>query len=82
MNAIFLRRLTQAALWIGVSAAFWLLHMHQLGQDASLALLVAGVLTAMIKLAQLIIFRGQPANMDDRLTTLGGLLAGFYGQRE
>lgn len=82
MNAIFRRRLTQAAIWIGVAASFWLLHMNQLGQDASLALLVAGALTALVKLALLLVFRGQPANMGERLTMLGGLLASLYGQRE
>ena len=81
MNAIFCKRLTQACIWIGISAAFWLLHSNQLSQDATLALLVAGALTALVKLALLLVFRGQPANIGERLTVLGGVLASLYEKR-
>lgn len=82
MNALFFSRLTRVVVWCGVFAAFLLLQQHQLDGDALLALIVTAGLIATLKLGLLLVFRNQPANMEERLTTLGGLLAGQYGPKE
>jgi len=82
MNAIFFTRLTRAVVWCGVFAAFLLLQHHQLDDDAALVVIVAAGLIATLKLGFLIVFRDEPANVGERLTTLGGLLAGQYGSKE
>jgi hypothetical protein len=82
MNSIFFSRLTRALLWTGVCAAFLLLQHKQLDADAMLAIIVSVGLIAMTKLGLLLVFRGEPINMGDRLTTLGGLLASQYDRKD
>jgi hypothetical protein len=79
MNALLLGRLTQSLIWIGMFAAFWFLHGSYPDSEAILALLIAASFSALANTAILLVFRSQPMNMGERLTTLGGILARMYG---
>lgn len=82
MNDLLLGRLTQTLIWVGMFAAFMFLHRSYPESHAILGLLIAAGLNALANAAILIVFRSQPMNIAERLTTLGGILARMYGHDE